>query len=450
MALTTSTITGRVPLPTDENLQYAELTFALSGLDTEGADVLPGGISKRIILVESDIPSGFDLWQNTAGLHGTHYRVLARWTVKDRDGVRDQYADLGIIQVGASASYTLASLLNSSVPEAIGTFWSAISQEQYNAAIDAVALAQAWAESPTAPGDPGTKSAKTWAEEAEASAAALDSFVGATPFSGVTVEGVTDYVLPYNPMAAAFVWLHVGGVPQEPGAGFTLVAMPGEPSGWGFRLTFPTVGGLEYWGQLQRPLAADPNATEFTPEQFMGVGVSDAQAIQAALAAAAGRPVRGAAGATYTLSSTVEYTGSVNLDLSASRVFIPANVQGFVFSAQPFGAFDLTADYVPGDAFIDVALPADLRVAGQPIKIYSEAVDPANRDEGSSAAQYRCAEWAIVADGSTSSRVYLTAPLRFPVGIDPVDGVGDEARIPAYSLAMSARVIVPVDAEVQS
>jgi len=31
MTLTTSTITGRVPLPTDENLQFAELTFALSG-----------------------------------------------------------------------------------------------------------------------------------------------------------------------------------------------------------------------------------------------------------------------------------------------------------------------------------------------------------------------------------------------------------------------------------
>lgn len=31
-----------------------------------------------------------------------------------------------------------------------------------------VLQAQAWAESPTAPGDPGTKSAKTWAEEAAA------------------------------------------------------------------------------------------------------------------------------------------------------------------------------------------------------------------------------------------------------------------------------------------
>jgi len=137
MALSKSTITGRVPLPTDENMQFAELTFALSGLDTEGASVLPGGVSTRAVLVGSDIPAGFELWQNTAGLRGTHYRVLARWTVKDRDGVRDQYADIGIIQIGSDASYTLADLLNSSVPQAVGTFWSALTQAQYDAAIQA-------------------------------------------------------------------------------------------------------------------------------------------------------------------------------------------------------------------------------------------------------------------------------------------------------------------------
>ena len=143
MALSKSTITGRVPLPTDENLQFAELTFALSGLDTEGASVLPGGVSTRAVLVGSDIPAGFELWQNTAGLRGTHYRVLARWTVKDRDGVRDQYADLGIIQVGSDPSYTLADLINNGVPPAIGTFWSAITQAQYDAVIQAAADALA-------------------------------------------------------------------------------------------------------------------------------------------------------------------------------------------------------------------------------------------------------------------------------------------------------------------
>ena len=142
MALTTSTITGRVPLPTDEVLQYAELTFALSGLDTQGADVLPGGIIKRVTLVNSELPPGFQLWCNTAGLRGTHYCVLARWSVKDRDGIRDQYADLGIIQVGSSPSYTLASLINSSVPSAIGTFWSSITQAQYDAAIAAQEAAE--------------------------------------------------------------------------------------------------------------------------------------------------------------------------------------------------------------------------------------------------------------------------------------------------------------------
>ena len=143
MALSKSTITGRVPLPTDENLKFAELTFALSGLDTEGASVLPGGVSTRAVLVGSDIPAGFELWQNTAGLRGTHYRVLARWAVKDRDGIRDQYADLGIIQVGSDPSYTLADLINNGVPPAIGTFWSAITQAQYDAVIQAAVDAQA-------------------------------------------------------------------------------------------------------------------------------------------------------------------------------------------------------------------------------------------------------------------------------------------------------------------
>ena len=137
MALTTSTITGRVPLPTDEVLQYAELTFALSGLDTQGADVLPGGIIKRVTLVNSELPAGFKLWRNTSGLRGTHYRVLVRWKVKDRDGIRDQYADLGIVQVGADASYTLAALLNYAVPSAPASFWSSITQAEYDAVMQA-------------------------------------------------------------------------------------------------------------------------------------------------------------------------------------------------------------------------------------------------------------------------------------------------------------------------
>ena len=242
MALTTSTITGRVPLPTDEVLQYAELTFALSGLDTQGADVLPGGIIKRVTLVNSELPAGFKLWRNTSGLRGTHYRVLARWTVKDRDGVRDQYADLGIVQVGASASYTLASLINSSVPAAIGTFWSSITQAQYDEAIgaldatiaakdaalgsagdasNAAALSQAWAESATAPGSPGTKSSKSWAADAAAAALGLPIIPSPTLAAGDLLyatgpgalvrlpKGTDGQVLMMDPGAPAWADLYV-------------------------------------------------------------------------------------------------------------------------------------------------------------------------------------------------------------------------------------------------
>lgn len=184
MALSKSTITGRVPLPTDENLQFAELTFALSGLDTEGASVLPGGISKRVVLIDSDLPPGFELWQNVAGLRGTHYRVLARWTVKDRDGVREQYADLGVIQIGSDPSYTLADLINNGVPPAIGTFWSAITQAQYDAVIQAAADAQASAATATG------AAASTGLAQTAAEAARDAAIAGSIPTWPTTAAGI--------------------------------------------------------------------------------------------------------------------------------------------------------------------------------------------------------------------------------------------------------------------
>ena len=55
MALTTSTITGRVPLPDDANPAAAEIVFTLSGYDTEGSQVIPGGAKARFVLVNGDM-----------------------------------------------------------------------------------------------------------------------------------------------------------------------------------------------------------------------------------------------------------------------------------------------------------------------------------------------------------------------------------------------------------
>lgn len=171
MALTTSIITGRVPLPSDDPISYAEITFTMSGLDSEGGDVLLPGVSKRAVLVNSVMPTGFDLWRNTAGYRGTYYLVYARWVEVTRDGLQDRYAQLPSVQIGNTASYSLADLLQQSPsPTPTNTYWMSITQAEYDAAIDAADLAQAWAQSPTPPdvGDPTSKSAKTWAAIAEA------------------------------------------------------------------------------------------------------------------------------------------------------------------------------------------------------------------------------------------------------------------------------------------
>ena len=190
MALTKSRITGRVPLPTDETLQYAELTFTLSGLDTEGADILPGGIAKRVVLIDSDIPPGVDLWRNTEGLRDTSYNVQARWTVKDRDGTRDKSADLGFIKIGNAANHTLADLLN----QYAGPFVSG--GVVYPTLADAVAAAIAAANTSTLSATASGSSAARSLSNANAAGAKIF----ATAAAGVSAVSVNDvFYVPLDP-----------------------------------------------------------------------------------------------------------------------------------------------------------------------------------------------------------------------------------------------------------
>ena len=76
MALSKSTITGRGALPTDENLQFAELTFALSGLDTEGASVLPGGSASGLCLSTVTFQRGLICGKTQPGLRRTWTSIL--------------------------------------------------------------------------------------------------------------------------------------------------------------------------------------------------------------------------------------------------------------------------------------------------------------------------------------------------------------------------------------
>lgn len=134
MALTTSIITGRLAMPDDAAPKASELIFSLSGLDTEGADILPpAALVRRVMLENGEIPAGFSLWRNTEGYRGTHYAVTARWISQERSrrGRYDFELPLGNIQVGDEPEYTLAELLNSGVDPATPSYWMSISQEDY-------------------------------------------------------------------------------------------------------------------------------------------------------------------------------------------------------------------------------------------------------------------------------------------------------------------------------
>ena len=138
MALTKSTITGRVPLPTDVAAKAAELIFTLSSWDTQGADVIAPATVRAILGLDASLPAGFALWRNTEGLRGSHYIVTARWTEEDRSrGAVSRETRLGNIQIGDDASYPLAVLLERGIDPAPPSFWVAASAGDVQTIVDA-------------------------------------------------------------------------------------------------------------------------------------------------------------------------------------------------------------------------------------------------------------------------------------------------------------------------
>lgn len=147
MALTTSIITGRAPLPNNDPSAGAELIFTLNAFDTEGADIALPASLVAVLTPQGELPDGFDLWRNTEGLRGTYYIVSARWFENVRGKGRvPRESTLGKIQVHDAATYELSDLLNQDVDPAPNTFWSAITQQQFNEIIDAEAGAIAAAD----------------------------------------------------------------------------------------------------------------------------------------------------------------------------------------------------------------------------------------------------------------------------------------------------------------
>lgn len=144
---TTSAITGRIVLPDNVAATDAVLRFVLSGFDTDQTDSDVIGPYERFVRLESDgdLPAGTVLWRNTEGLRATYYTVSVIVSITDAFGgmARRVERKLGNVQIGDDTMYDIAELLDSEVPEAIGTFWSAITEAQFNEVIAAAAQATA-------------------------------------------------------------------------------------------------------------------------------------------------------------------------------------------------------------------------------------------------------------------------------------------------------------------
>jgi hypothetical protein len=120
---TTSLITGRFVLPNNVAPVDAVARFTLSGYDTDTlGDVVSNIERSYALLPNGDMPAGAVLWRNTSGLRGTFYRIGLTVTLADPFGGMSQRVtlDMGAVQVGAAASYTVKQLLDNPVPAVPG------------------------------------------------------------------------------------------------------------------------------------------------------------------------------------------------------------------------------------------------------------------------------------------------------------------------------------------
>lgn len=123
MALTTSNITGRIPLPNNSVAGSVEVVFTLNTYDTEGLDTIPPQSTVSFALTANgEFPTGAKLWQNVRGLRGTSYAVTVRWSEMVAGKPVVKVGALGHVQVGDAESYSLADLVAAPASGDIGWY----------------------------------------------------------------------------------------------------------------------------------------------------------------------------------------------------------------------------------------------------------------------------------------------------------------------------------------
>jgi len=144
--VTTSAISGSFVLPNDAAPGSAIAKFTLVGFDAEGSSIVAPYEVSYALTTAGAMPAGAKLWRNTEGYAGTSYTVALSVVVPDAFGGASKRVEKTIakrIQVGDSSSYTIGQLLAATPPTVTTSYWSTITEAEYDAAIEAADRAEA-------------------------------------------------------------------------------------------------------------------------------------------------------------------------------------------------------------------------------------------------------------------------------------------------------------------
>lgn len=129
--MTYADLAGFAMIPDGSTPESAVLEMSISQWDTVGDTVVVG--AKRVALVGNQIPPGTKIWRTVEGTRAQKVQMTLYWSYPVGDAIVRRKMFLGAVEVGASPSYDLSELLDSSpsgAPET--THWMSITQTQYD------------------------------------------------------------------------------------------------------------------------------------------------------------------------------------------------------------------------------------------------------------------------------------------------------------------------------
>lgn len=357
------------------------------------------------------------------------------------DGVRVQRATPSqVVDAGAPVASQASAIAGENntermTPLRVKQVLDNVNAPSVQAAIDAANLAQRWAalpypDEPDPENQPGELSARGYSHAAGISAGSAQESANRAQEAASSVQPFPNRSAVVTAAATApsdvllLTWVGGGGVltvSRSPGA-IDIPDMPGwVPSG---------DASPHHWNVAADGATNDRDALQLAANWMLK-----------------GNRIVDRSGATYAISGApIGGTGPVSWDHGSSSYNKLDGGDVFSFSdTAPSARFALTSNYVDGATTLPVAALPSAPVPGTRIRVYSMGVDPMNRDTGSQPAYYGVGEWAFVGIGSTTTNIVLAAPLRFTEAIEPWGSSSARVRVPSYTTALSAGVVVMAD-----